>query len=123
MSRKKAERPGIVMYFDALPTLRKLSVEGQARFLMACLDYGATGEMTDLADLPLETRIRLETLLEQTLPRIDADGEKWNRNVLQKKYAVYNREAKKKGEDPISYDAYIDWAERASELDLIGSPL
>lgn len=111
------------MYFDAAPTLRKLPPEGQARFLMACLSYGETGELTDLSDLPLETRVRLETLLEQTLPRIDADGEKWRRSILQRQHAAYSRQKRESGEEPISFDAYCDWANRAEELGLSGSPL
>lgn len=123
MSRKASERPGIVMYFDALPTLAKMTAEGQARFLLACLNYGATGELTDLSDLPLETRIRVETLLEQTFPRIDADGEKWRATILQRKYAAYCKQKREAGEEPVSFDAYQDWADRAGELGILGAPL
>lgn len=123
MGRKGSERPGIVMYFDTLPTLAKMTAEGQARFLLACLNYGATGELTDLSDLPLETRIRVETLLEQTFPRIDDDGEKWKLKILQTKYAGYCSRQKQKGEEPISFDAYCDWAEHAGEQGFMGAPL
>ena len=123
MGRKSTERPGIVIYFDALPTLAKMTAEGQARYLLACLNYGATGELADLSDLPLETRIRVETLLEQTYPRIDADGEKWKRKILQTKHAGYCSQMKAKGEEPISFDAYLDWAERVDELGILGAPL
>ena len=123
MSRKSSDRKGIIVYFDALPSLAKMTVEGQARFLLACLNYGATGELTDLSDLPLETRIRLETLLEQTFPRMDADAEKWKMTIFQRKYAAYCRQQREAGEEAVSFDAYLDWAERAGELGIPGAPL
>lgn len=119
MGRKKAERPGIVVYFDAIPTLQKLSADGKACFLMAVLNYGKTGEMPDLSDLQINDQIRLETLFEQTFPRMDADEAKWERNVLQKSYAGYSSAAKNRGEEPMSHDEYSAWNERASELGYI----
>lgn len=119
MGRKKAERSGIVVYFDAIPTLQKLSVAGQARFLMAVLNYGKTGEKPDLSDLQRDDQIRLETLFEQTLPRMDADEAKWKRTTVRNQYAGYSSSAKRRGETPITYDEYIEWEEHAEKQGLI----
>ena len=119
MGRKKAERPGIVVYFDAIPTLQKLSADGKACFLMAVLNYGKTGEMPDLSDLQINDKIRLETLFEQTLPRMDADEAKWKRATVRNQYAGYSSSAKRRGETPIPYDEYIDWEEHAEKQGLI----
>lgn len=123
MSRKSSERKGIVMYFDWIRTLEKLSPEAQARFLMFCLKYGAAGELPDLSGLPIEMRIRLETLIEQAIPRLDADGETYKLRILQTKYAKYCRDTKEANEVPMTFEAYLDWAGQMEKQGLFGSPL
>ena len=68
------ERPGLLIYFDTLPTLERTSPEGQARFLMGCLNFGKFGTFIDLSDLAIEDRFRVETLLDRAYPQIEADA-------------------------------------------------
>ena len=111
----KKERPGVVMYFDLLKTLPKLSEAARGRFLMACLEYGKERVEPCYDDLGLEDRIRFETLWEQTAPRIDKDGEGWRDGIIQRKYGGYCKAEKDKGRVPMLFEDYKDWYNRVEE--------
>ena len=106
---KEKERPGVIVYFDAMSTLQKLSDEAKGKFLTACLKYGKSLIEPDFhcAD-PIE-QVRLETLWEQTQPRIDSDSVGWKDGIMQRKYAGYCSGCERRKEKPMDYDAYRDW--------------
>ena len=113
----KKERPGIVMYFDLLKTLPKLSEAARGRFLMACLEYGKERVEPVFDNFPAEDRIRLETLWEQTAPRIDKDAEGWRDGIIQKSYAGYSSACDRRDETPMSYEEYREWYNRKEEAE------
>ena len=113
---REKERPGVIVRFDAIPTLEKLSEAARGRFLLACLYYGQRLETVSFEDLELEDRIRLETLWEQTKPLIDSDAEGWKDGVLQRKYARYCGLSREAGEVPMDYDEYRMWYQRKEEI-------
>ena len=106
---EERERPGVVIYFDALPTLRKLSDEAKGKFLMACLEYGKNLDVPVFRCDDLRDQIRLETLWEQTQPRIESDGQGWKDGIIQRKFAGYSNSLKRKGEEPMTYEEYREW--------------
>ena len=83
---KERERPGIVMYFDAIRTLEKMSAEAQGSFLMGCLHYGKELQEPSFVGFSEADSIRIETLWEQTQPRIDSDAQGWRDGIIQRKY-------------------------------------
>lgn len=113
---REKERPGVIVRFDAIPTLEKLSEAARGRFLMACLYYGQRLETVSFDDLELEDKIRVETLWEQTKPQIDSDAEGWKDGILQRKYAGYCSGCERSGEIPMTYDAFREWFQRKEEL-------
>ncbi len=109
-------RPGVVLRFDWLRALEKLSPDAQARFLLACLYRGRdpTHEI-DLAGLTERDEVRLETLWDQAAPIIDADGQGWADGVLQRRYAGYVSGCKRTGDAPMPYEDFRIWYETVQE--------
>ena len=115
---KNKERPGIVVRFDWIPTLEKMSAAGQARFIMAALHRGRDPTFEpDLSGLDIQDEIRLETLWTVAAPAIDSDGESWAGTVAQRRYAGYVSGCNRKGETPMEFEEYKFWLERAKERD------
>lgn len=106
---KEKERPGIVMYFDTIRTLEKLSDKARGRFLMACLYYGKELREPSFEGLNEADSIRIETLWEQIQPRIDSDAQGWKDGIIQRKYAGYCSGCRNSEEKPMSYDEYRVW--------------
>ncbi len=121
------ERPAICIPLDSLSTLEQMSAVSQGQFLMACLRYGKNLEQPEFKSIPetvkplgelketdkevLIEMARLETLWEQTQPKIDRDAIGWKDGILQRKYAGYCSGCERKGEPAMSYDEYREWWE------------
>lgn len=102
-------RPGVMIYFDDFrPITDFLDDEQLGVLLRAVLSYAENGEWVG-DDCDGNVRFVLNTLR----PKIDRDAERYERSVLQKKHAVYSREQKKQGKEPLSFD---DWLEVNSFL-------
>ena len=109
MKDKKKERPGVIVYFDDIRTLEKMSPAAQGMYLMACLRYGRASEIPVFEGLCEADMIRLETLWEHTQPRIDSDAQGWADSVMQRRYAGYASGCERKGEQPMDYDTWKIW--------------
>ncbi len=109
-SKKDRERPGILLYFDSMITLQKLSDEAKGKFLTACLEYGKSLKEPNFHCPVMSEQVRLETLWEQTKPRIDSDAEGWRDGIIQRKYAGYCSGCERRGEIPMTYDEYREWS-------------
>ena len=102
----KKERPGIIIRFDYMRSLHKMSEAAQGRFLMACLHYGYEHLYPNFEGLEAEDVIRLETLWELTQPNIDSDELGWKEGVKQRKYAGYCSGKHRNDEEPMGYEQY-----------------
>lgn len=90
------QRPGVMVYFDSLrPALNRLSDEQCGVLFRAILDYAQYGTTTELDPM---TGMVFDLLV----PKIDRDGVKYEESREQRKYAVYTREAKRRGETPVT---------------------
>ncbi len=99
MSENKT-RPGVMLYFDTLcPALARLSNEQNGMLLRGIVDYAQTGTIPELDGM---TGMAFDLLR----PSIDRDGERYAEAVDQRRYAVYCREAKKHGEEPMSFEEW-----------------
>ena len=92
-------RPGIMLYFDILGPIKVLPDADKGRLLVAMLEYGQSGRVPVFDGM-------LALAWEFVKPKIDKDKESYDRQIQQKQYAAFSREAKKKGLPPVSYD---DW--------------
>lgn len=92
-------KPGVMFYFDIRPCLKRLSTEEKGLLFEAILDYAEHGTEPDFDGV-------VGVAWDFIKPGIDRDSDRYGNQVLQKQYAAYVREAKKKGLTPLSFD---DW--------------
>ena len=93
-------KPGVLFYFDIRPCIKRLSASEKGQLFEAILDYGEFGVEPELNGA-------LGVAWDFIKPRLDADSEWYEGKVLQRQYAVFVREAKKRGVQPMCFD---DWA-------------
>lgn len=93
-------KPGIMFYFDVRPCIKRLTLEEKGQLFEAILDYGEFGNLPNFDD-------RLGITWDFIQPKLDKDSELYGHKVLQRQYAVYVREARKRDSVPISFD---DWS-------------
>ena len=94
-------RLGFVVYFDIRPSLELMSKEQIADLFMAMLNYTQYGEAPEL---DLATQICFNGIKS----RLDYDAVKYDKSILQRKYAVYVREEKKATREPMPFDTWAN---------------
>lgn len=92
-------KPGVMFYFDVRPCLKRLNPEEKGLLFEAILEYGEHGTEPDFDGA-------VGVAWDFIKPGIDRDSDRYGNQVLQKQYAAYVREAKKKGLTPLPFD---DW--------------
>lgn len=92
-------KPGVMFYFDVRPCIKRLDAAEKGRLFEAILDYGEFGVVPELDGA-------LGVAWDFIQPKLDRDSGRYDRQVEQRQYAVYVREAKKKGETPMPFDAW-----------------
>ena len=96
MMGERRERPGVMLYFDALrPAISRMDDAQCGALLRAILDYAQFGETPELDAL---TGMAFDMLV----PKIDRDSERYKEGREQRQYAAYVREKKKTGEPCLS---------------------
>ena len=92
----KSKRPGTMIYFsDIKPALNRMDDAQCGRLLRAIVWYAETGEQPELDGVEA-------LVFDMLIPKIDRDGERYEESREQRQYAVYCRETKKKGEQPLT---------------------
>lgn len=104
------KRPGVIVYFDTKPAMKRLSYEQKGKLFDAILEYGELGTVPDFSG-----DLFLQLAWEFTYPRIDSDGESYQKKIGSNFYGVYCREAKKKGVDPISFEIWNGLSNEAQQ--------
>ena len=104
------EKPGVMLYFDLLPLMDRLSNEDKGNLLHAILHYGKYGEMINLTD-----KVMLIWPLVQM--RLDTDEKHYCDRVIRGKYAAHVRWSREKGEEPMPYDQWLS-SKKYRELDV-----
>lgn len=84
MAKSTAKRPGVMLWFDIRPSLKRLSNEEKGRLFEAIMDYGETGVLPDFEGM---TGIAWDFIR----PRIDLDAERYEQAVQQRRDAVNKR--------------------------------
>ena len=92
-------KPGVMIYFDIRPGLKRLSKTERGELFDAILDYAEYGTDPNVSGM-------VGLAWDLIKPKIDRDTCKYNEQVIKKQYAVYVREEKKKGRSPLKFD---DW--------------
>ena len=98
-----AERPGIMVYFDLLETLKDYSTEEAGQLFLAMLEYGATGAIPEFDDRGMRTVWR------SVQQKIDRDDEHYQETVEGRRYATFCREFKKKHGENSNPPSFEEW--------------
>ena len=94
------QKPGVMIYFDSIrPALTRLNDEQCGSLFRAILDYAEYGVITDLEPI---TGMVFDLLR----PKIDRDSDRYEESREQRQHAVYAREAKRRGEQPLSFSEW-----------------
>lgn len=93
-------RPGVIFRFELLDALEQLDPASAGLLFLGAMRYGKD-ETPPTFQNPL-----LSVIWPLIKTAVDHDAEAYDAKVLQKKYAVYVREAKKAGRDPMDFDAW-----------------
>ena len=89
------QKPGVMLYFDSIrPALNRLDDQQCGSLFRAIIDYAEYGAVSDLEPM---TGMAFDLLR----PKIDRDAEKYEESREQRQHAVYAREAKRRGEQPL----------------------
>lgn len=92
-------KPGVMFYFDVRPCIKRMDTNEKGRLFEAILDYAEFGIVPDLDGA-------LGVAWDFIQPKLDRDAGRYDRQVEQKQYAVFSREIRKKGGNPISFDEW-----------------
>lgn len=93
-------KPGVMIYFDMLPILQRLSEKHAGILFRAILEYGA-GQT--IPELPRQ----LQMFWPLIQMRLDTDDEHYYQTKCKRKYAVYVRWCKDRGQEPLSYSEWL----------------
>lgn len=94
------KRPGIMVYFDMLDALEEYEAEERGLLFTAMLRYGLYGEIPEFEDRGMRT------IWKSAQQKIDLDGVRYENTCNGRRYSAYHREAKKRGEEPLSREAW-----------------
>ena len=94
-----SQRPGVMLFFDVRPALKRLTIEERGQLFEAILDYGELGLLPDFEG-------GLGIVWDFIQPRIDQDAERYADKVLKNKYSAYVREAKKADIQPAEFETW-----------------
>lgn len=96
-----SSRPGVMMYFDIRPCLKRLNNEQKGQLFEAILDYAEFSVVPDFGD-----DVGLSIAWDFIQPKIDRDNERYEAQVLQKRYAVVVRECKRNGQTAPPFEVW-----------------
>ena len=94
------QRPGVMLYFDIAPAIKRLSAEESGLLLRAILDYAEQGVAPDFeSDM-------LGLVWDLLQPRLDRDAARYEEKALKARYSTYCREMKKRGLQPVEFEVW-----------------
>ncbi len=94
------QRPGVMLYFDIAPAIKRLSAEESGLLLRAILNYAEQGVAPDFeSDM-------LGLVWDLLQPRLDRDAARYEEKALKARYSTYCREMKKRGLQPVEFEVW-----------------
>lgn len=95
-----AERPGVMFYFDTMPAIKKMEPNDVYAIFMAGMEYGQFGVLPELDGVA-------SIVWDLIKPKIDRDGETYQRKVLQQTWKGYIRHIENEADRP----TFDEWYE------------
>ena len=93
------QRPGVMIYFEIMPTLQNLSKADKAALFEAILEYGMHKTLP-----PMSAKLKVVWPLVQQ--RLDFDEEKYYKVVAKRAYSAYVRWAKYNDEPYVDFKTW-----------------
>ena len=109
-----SEKPGVMIYFEIMEAVNRMSDEQAGALLKAILSYGSTMREPEIRD-------DLFMLWPLIRARLDSDDERYYRTSQRKRYAVYSRWAKNRNEEILPFEQWVMEYGRAMEEEMIYS--
>lgn len=97
--RSTGKKPGVMIYFDLRPCLKRLNLEEKGRLFEAILDYAEDGVIPELDGI-------CGVAWDFLRPRIDRDSSSYEKSCVKKRYAAYCRDARKRNLTPMTFDEW-----------------
>lgn len=94
-------KPGVMLYFDIRPCLKRLSSEEKGLLFEAILEYGEHGIDPEFDGM-------LGIAWDFIQPGIDRDSDRYDHQVLQKRYAAFVRDARRKGVEVMPFEKWCN---------------
>ena len=94
-------KPGVMLYFDIRNCLKRLNTQQKGILFEAILEYGEFGTVPDFSE-----DTALGVAWDFIEPKIDRDDERYEANVLQRKYAAYCKSCKRIGIAPQDFTVW-----------------
>ena len=102
--RESTRKPGVMLYFDSLrPAMKRLDDAQCGALLRRILAYAEEGRLPREEGDPL-----VSFAFDMLLPKIDQDEERFAAVAQQRRYAVFCREEKKAGREPLSFETWSE---------------
>ena len=92
-------RPGVMLFFDIRPALKRLTIEERGQLFEAILDYGELGLLPEFEG-------GLGIVWDFIQPRLDRDAARYKEKALKARYSTYCREIKKRGLQPVEFEVW-----------------
>ena len=98
-----------MIYFDIIPLIEGMSPDDAGQLFLAILKYAQYGEIPSLSGFALAVWPFVKSL-------VDRDSQRYDLVRKKKQWAVYCREAKRRGETPLELEAWIIESERSPAI-------
>ena len=109
MNNNADNKPGVMIYFDIIPLIEGMSPDDAGQLFLAILKYAQYGEIPSLSGFALAVWPFVKSL-------VDRDSQRYDLVRKKKQWAVYCREAKRRGETPLELEAWIIESERSPAI-------
>lgn len=99
MSMETKKQPGVILYFDVRPSLKRLNASEKGQLFEASLDYGEHGIEPKLDGM-------LGIAWDFIMPKLTRDSAHYTEKTQKSRYAVFVRELKKRNLPRITYEEW-----------------
>ena len=100
-------RPGVMLYFDMMVAMTRLTKEQKGELFDAIMYYGRDGVQPNFRNDPF-----LQFAWDFIQPRVDADGSSYKEKTNEGKYGAYKKKAAKLGVEPIPYSVWCEFSDQ-----------
>ncbi len=105
MAKKRNERPGLMFWFDDWRPLLKLDDQTLSELFRACILYACEGMKPAFSGT-------VAIVWEMLIPKLDRDAERYAARSRSGEYAVFCREERKAGREPLSFETWLESNQR-----------